>query len=1295
MSENRRGQIITFYSYKGGTGRTMALANVAWILAANGKRVLVSDWDLEAPGLHRFFRPFIDLRLLDSAGGVIDLVRKYEWATTKNVEQPEGWHTEYAKVKRHAFSLNWRFPDGGTIDFLGAGHQNLDYATGLSGMDWDTFHEQLGGGQLLDALRANMKHEYDYTLIDSRTGFSDVAEVCTVHLPDVLVDCFTYSEQGILGGAQAAKSVRDKYGARKIRILPVPMRVDDAEKQKAEVSKAVAMQRFAGFPSDMTDEERAAYWAAVAVPYQSFYSYEETLATFSDQPGSPRTLLYAYEMLTRHITNGEVTSLPPMDKTVRTRTVARFTRHLTAADEQIVLRYAPEDQVWAEWISELLRTAGVRVRDPYHEVPAGADADLTPSRYLRIVSATSASVRETPPERAVTDSPLVVYVTDAVMLPGFAAAASAYVSGLSAEAAAERILKLIGVSDVEVDVNQRSYSARFPGQEPDIFGAPARNARFTGREDELLNLRAQLRTGGNATVAVLPGTLPVALQGMGGIGKTQLAIEYAHRFRAAYDVVWWISADPANFIDTLIADLGVRLKIPSQPTVLETARATIQMLERGDPHRRWLLIFDNAEELDKVGDFLPKGRGHVLITSRDQAWGDRARPIQLDVFQRAESTAHLTRRVPTIRPDEANRIAEMLGDLPIAVNAAGAWLADTGTEVSSYIQQLEQHGPNDDSVDQTFVLALQRLKQRSEAAYRLLQLCSVLAPEIDLELVYSDEMALALTKFDSSVSERIVRGSLVQQINRLALLRLDGQRSQIQVHRVLQHVVRSRMTQDELDEARHEVHVVLAASRPSSDVDDPRSWPRFRMLWPHLEASDAVSCTDEGVRQLLIDRLRYLAQRGDLPGGRRLAERMNTVWGGFLKAGLDGKRRDDVRRQLLHMRFNLANIIRDEAKFEESRALNEEVLTDQTALLGSNHPHTLMTAGGLAADLRALGRYAEALKLDQQTHATWAEFYGEDHPRTLMALNNLAAAHRHMGQFRPALAGDQFALARRRVVLGENHPHTLGSASNLGRDIREAGEYDRSVAQLRSVSETLLQQWGPDFRITLNAQANLATSLRSAGQAAEAATLLENAYERLNETLGPLGPDTLACRLSRAVNLLALNRIELATGELEEVRRAYEESLGADHPHTLLCVSNLAAAARAGTPPDAQLARQLARTASDHLARVLSDDHPYTLAARVNLAVCTAEEGDVEAAYQPIQEAATQLAKVLGPDHPDTVRCDANLAMLGGKLGINGSDAMADKALERLVMRLGRSHPAVEALVEGKLLHRIVEPHPF
>ena len=324
MTAGRDGRVVTFYSYKGGTGRTMALANTAWILAANGYRVLAVDWDLEAPGLHRFFHPFLDPSTLGATTGVIDLITEYAWAATNPVQRADDWHRDYARIQPHAVSLNpealgWEFPQGGTLDFVSAGRQNREYSATVSTFDWDNFYDRLGGGHFFDALRDDMKTHYDYVLIDSRTGLSDIADICTVHLPDVLVDCFTLSDQSIDGAAAVARQIAERYTGRPIAIFPVPMRIDEGEKEKADAGRALARLKFDRLPRDLSGDELTAYWGAVEIPYRPYYAYEETLATFGDEAGLSNSLLSAFERLTAVISHREITSMPPVAEEVRLR----------------------------------------------------------------------------------------------------------------------------------------------------------------------------------------------------------------------------------------------------------------------------------------------------------------------------------------------------------------------------------------------------------------------------------------------------------------------------------------------------------------------------------------------------------------------------------------------------------------------------------------------------------------------------------------------------------------------------------------------------------------------------------------------------------------------------------------------------------------------------------------------------------------------------------------------------------------------------------------------------------------
>ena len=190
------GKIVTFYSYKGGTGRSMALANIAWILASNGKRVLTMDWDLEAPGLHHYFHPFLVDKELTSSNGIIDFMIDFAAETVTPTEDgkklDKDWYKPYAaNILRYAASLDWKFPDDGTLDFIPAGKQGPSYSSRVNSFHWQNFYDRLGGGVFLEATKEKMQDEYDYIFIDSRTGVSDTSGICTVQMPDYLVVCFT------------------------------------------------------------------------------------------------------------------------------------------------------------------------------------------------------------------------------------------------------------------------------------------------------------------------------------------------------------------------------------------------------------------------------------------------------------------------------------------------------------------------------------------------------------------------------------------------------------------------------------------------------------------------------------------------------------------------------------------------------------------------------------------------------------------------------------------------------------------------------------------------------------------------------------------------------------------------------------------------------------------------------------------------------------------------------------------------------------------------------------------------
>ena len=271
---------------------------------------------------------------------------------------------------------------------------------------------------------------------------------------------------------------------------------------------------------------------------------------------------------------------------------------------------------------------------------------------------------------------------------------------------------------------------------PAIWGnVPQRNKNFTGRADLLARLRRD--TSSNVTAV-----LPHALQGMGGVGKTAVAIEYAHAYSGDYDVVWWIQADEPALVRASLAALATPLGLDAAAaTGIESAAAAVlDALRKGAPYRRWLLIFDNADQPEDLNDLIPRGPGDVLITSRNHRWEAVVRTEQVDVFLRPESTEFLTKRVSKgVTESDVGRLAEKLGDLPLALEQAGAMLAETGMSVDEYLLLLEEQLP--ELLEQgkpaeypmpmtaTWKIAVAHVRQQQPLALELFRCCAFFGPE--------------------------------------------------------------------------------------------------------------------------------------------------------------------------------------------------------------------------------------------------------------------------------------------------------------------------------------------------------------------------------------------------------------------------------------------------------------------------------------------------------------------------------------------------------------------------------------
>ncbi|MBS2963242.1 tetratricopeptide repeat protein [Actinocrinis puniceicyclus] len=1315
MTDETRGRIVTFYSFKGGTGRTMALANTAWILASAGLRVLMVDWDLESPGLHRFFEPFLDAETVSGNSGVIDLIKDYQWAVTRASDRPmdEQRLRELARVGPHVVPMDWAFPSGGSLDLLCAGRQDRNYSAAVASLDWDNFYDRLGGGQFFDALREDIRAEYDYALIDSRTGLSDAAAICTVHLPDVLVTCFTLSNQGIDGAASVVKEITTDYANHNIRILPVPSRIDEGEKEKADTGRRLARSRFASLPSGLSPQRSAEYWGSVEIPYRPFYAYEEILATFGDAPGVANSMLSAFERLTGYLTDGAVTAYNPVPEAERLRVLGAFTRKHVPESARLLLSFVPENRFWAEWIEAVLTNAGAQVErfDPN----GGPQERATALTCDRILIVASAAYMRSETYRALNadlidlnrvggaERAVMLNVDNARIGEAFAAGRIFDLGGLGQSQAVDALLRSAGLTAGAGPAPPDRTSPRFPGNTPGVFNVPQRNANFTGRNAALDKLREQLVSGSSSVL------LPVALHGLGGVGKTQLALEYAYRFRADYDLVWWVNAEQDETVVESLSQLARRLGIPVGDSSAAAAEDAVQELRRRGAEFRWLLVFDNADEPEQLIQFLPRGAsGHTLVTSRNQGWAAIAKPLEVNVFDRAESVELLTRRVTGLSESDADRVAQALGDLPLAVEVAAAWLKVTGTPVDDYLDLLDAQAsvalsvtrPADYAlpVEATWNISLDRLQQRSPAAVRMLQLCAFMAPSISLTLIRSREMVDALRAHDPSLREQLVVGQVIQEIGRLALAKVDRRSNTIQIHRLVQAVIREQMPPQVREDTQHTVHRILAATWPDEpDTDNPENWSRYAVIWPHLEPSRALECVEEPVRQLLVERVRYLYRIGSLESALATAKPLEATWQAAVDThalpASDPELETALRRQLLSLRYEIANIQRSRGEYVEAREIDQAALAELTAVLGPDSPRTLMTARSLAADLRGLSRYGDALAMDRETYNSFREVLGEDDPGTLMAANNLAISYRLVGDCFTALRIDEETHAKRSEILGPTHPHTLISAGHLARDLREAGQFERSVTQLEAALSSF-QRLGRTLPETLRTAKSLAVSLRRAGQVTRARALTEETYALYVSESEAETPDAFACLLNHAADLSVHEEKRDAVDETRRVHEAYRSTYGEEHPYTLMCLTNLSMYERGTRRFDSAVVH--ARQAHDGLLRTVGEQHPYTLCAALNLANALAELARFTDALALETGASEGLSARLGETHPDVLIAQANLAVTLRQLGRSReADALRERAVAALAEKLGAEHPNTKAVRGGKRVSRDLEPQPI
>jgi len=767
--------------------------------------------------------------------------------------------------------------------------------------------------------------------------------------------------------------------------------------------------------------------------------------------------------------------------------------------------------------------------------------------------------------------------------------------------------------DDDQDAERAGAGAARP---PVIWGwVPPRLTDFVGRDGWLARLR-RLLTASQAN--------PVAIQGLYGTGKTQLAVEYAYRYARAYDLIWWVPCDDAITVHRAMADLGARLGLPDTEPGTDGGGPGVlyDRLRQGRPPPRWLLVFDNADEPDEIRHLVRPMGGHVLITSRNSRWEAIGDMLELEPFSRDESLEFLQRRMPRYNTAEAHRIAETVGDLPLFLEHAVEAPAPTG----QYLARLESDplgllGTQPSDYPASLAAQWSRTrdllgKQAPDALELLSCLCFFGTGPIPREALERGRY-LTNVSVHSLLSDPMRPDLAIMMLRRAGLLRVDAGTRTLMVHQVVRYIVRHMVTRagaGSAERSRRDAQLLLAAADPLNP-EDPANWRSYEQLREHAAAADVEGCPDQAARRLVINLVRFLNASGDPHGALGLADSALSRWA-----------------------------------FDDGQA------PEQAAPPGIVPEGNLAMRQARVDALFACGRYQEALESQQDTlsHMRSAPGDWDDEITLLGALDG--GRSRMAGRFAAALTADLTSRARHRTRFGRDHPHSFAAATAVIIDLALTGQFAEALAEARQVYEDCRAFHNDDSYPAVLFQRNLlARCMWLHGQAGEAARVMTDVhagYQALAD--GGVLAETHPWRLAHEVDSAVIRRdsggsaADLVTleADLNDARRRSWRTLGADHPQTLAATVALASILRRTGGREGEAVRLLADAGRRYQTTL--PDHPFAHACRGYLAVVrqqTTIGSSLETAAD-LDEVTARLTDLVGDDHPLTRAARTALASM-------------------------------------------------
>ncbi len=776
------------------------------------------------------------------------------------------------------------------------------------------------------------------------------------------------------------------------------------------------------------------------------------------------------------------------------------------------------------------------------------------------------------------------------------------------------------------------------------------------------------------------------IAGMGGLGKSTIALEATRMARARGYRVWWVGAADTALLTGGVLEVLRELRAPESvmapvregaPTAPQRAWEFLNGEHLAG--RRWLLVFDGADNpavlagadattpAAGTGWLRTDPSGMVIVTTRNrdpQVWGTRVilRELKpLDDQAGAEVLRDLAPGVADPAGNEARRLSRRLGGLPLALHLAGAYLGSSfarwasfaayhdaldSVELPAALDDIER--PGDATLQRTWDLSLDTLAaQGRPQARQLLLVLSCFAPATPIPARLLQPQPLAGLLGPHADSLRALREGL-QGLSNTGLIEVSGSYgpgglNAVTMHPVVADVNRRRLTtlaETDRTSVQSTAAALLEAAAAGLEAARPGDWPAWRLLVPHVNAAIDLLAAD--LDPAVLARLLTVSAactEALLGGGRRAAAEKLAQASVVAAAYLS---RDDPAA--LTARGQLALTLVRRGSIGEAERLYGDLLADRRQVQGDDHPDTLATRHDLAAAIGLQGRFGEAEQLYRELLADDYRLLGPDHRHTLAARHNLARMIGRQGRFAEAEKLGREVLADQRRLLGDTHPDTLATRHSLARITGMAGRYAEAEQMYRQVLDDRRRVLGNDHPDTLSTRHRLARMIGLQGRYAEAEELCREILDDRRRLLGDDHPDNLATthRLARMLGLQG--RYADAEPLFRQVLATRRRTLGVDHPDTLSTGHRLAwLIGRQGRYAEAM---ELVSQVLGGRRQTLGDDHPDTLAARETLAWLTGLRGRLGEADELCRDVLAARLRVLGPVHPDTLTTRSSLAWL-------------------------------------------------